>query len=421
MNCCFTVKAQNRDCNKYLIKSDSVLSKSWEKISEAQKYIKAYTICLNDDNSELARQKLENIQNYDAISMSSNGKAGWARSKNEGIIYLVKENFAKTKELDYEGGVWPFFNKTEFRVKNSNLKYGFVDYNGNEIVQCLYDEVDESFDMLFPNLCKVKQGGKYGFIDRAGKVAIPLKYDEISWYFSENLLMVKANGKSGYLNSYGQEVIPLKFDFASRDFSEGLAAVMINSKYGFINTQGEIVIEPKYGNVSEFSEGLALVETEDRSKTGFIDKSGKIAIPIIYQTARNFKNGLAAAVINNKGGYINKQGKTIIPFIYESCANYFTEGLAWVQQNNKFGYIDMSGKQIIDYIYEEALEFYNGLAVVKKNGKYGYIDTKGRTFIDFKFDYAKTFYYPYETAYVEVNKRWFCINKKGEEVECPKF
>jgi len=49
----------------------------------------------------------------------------------------------------------------------------------------------------------------------------------------------------------------------------------MNGKYGFIDKTGKIVIEPKFDAVSEFSEDLAAVRTEN-NLCGFIDKNGNV-------------------------------------------------------------------------------------------------------------------------------------------------
>lgn len=60
-------------------------------------------------------------------------------------------------------------------------------------------------------------------------------------------------------------------------FNDGLARVKIGGKYGFINKNGKKVIDNKYESTSNFSDGLALVMTDEESFE-FIDYDGKIVI-----------------------------------------------------------------------------------------------------------------------------------------------
>ena len=63
------------------------------------------------------------------------------------------------------------------------------------------------------------------------------------------------------------------------------------SKYGFIDKSGKVVIEPQFDGASNFSEGFACVEKDD--KWGFIDKNGKVVIEPQFDDAEPFSEGLA--------------------------------------------------------------------------------------------------------------------------------
>lgn len=60
-------------------------------------------------------------------------------------------------------------------------------------------------------------------------------------------------------------------------FSEGLAAVYKDKKYGYINKKGKYVIEPQYADAGDFSEGIAVVQTED-GEWNFIDQTGAVVV-----------------------------------------------------------------------------------------------------------------------------------------------
>ena len=79
------------------------------------------------------------------------------------------------------------------------------------------------------------------------------------------------------------------------DFSEGLAKVWIGDfytgNYSFINKKGKVVIKPKYDDVGDFSEGLAIVEKSN--KWGFINKKGKEIVKPKYDKVVFFSEGLA--------------------------------------------------------------------------------------------------------------------------------
>ena len=116
-----------------------------------------------------------------------------------------------------------------------------------------------SYSPLIPVLPNDK---KWGFVDYDGNIVIECIYDEVK-PFCEGLAAVKVNGKWGYINDRGRVVIPIQYANAD-SFSEGLAAVnmvqdRLFKRYGFINKEGKLVIGHEFTDVGRFSEGLARV------------------------------------------------------------------------------------------------------------------------------------------------------------------
>lgn len=89
-----------------------------------------------------------------------------------------------------------------------------------------------------------------------------------------------------------------------------------------------------------------------------------------------------------------------------------------------YGFIDMKGDVVIPAIYGGALAFSDGLAAVCKNNKWGYINTKGEIVIPIQYDNYNTSSFINGTASVSLtdtidgtlHKRFFIINKKGEQI-----
>ncbi|MCB0708408.1 MAG: WG repeat-containing protein [Chitinophagaceae bacterium] len=100
-----------------------------------------------------------------------------------------------------------------------------------------------------------------------------------------------------------------------------------NKKYGFKDTKGNIVVQPKYDDVHDFSESMAVVNVGGTryglsnggsyvrgGKWGFIDKTGKEVIKLQYENANSFKNNKAKVTLNSRDFYIDKTGKEIPAF-----------------------------------------------------------------------------------------------------------
>ncbi len=257
------------------------------------------------------------------------------------------------------------------------------------------------------------------------------------------------SNRVGYIDKDGQLVIPFEFDgipsgeggdyLDFNDFSEGLAAVSKNDKYGFINAKGEFVIEPKYDWANSFSDGLAVVSLD--GKSGAIDKAGKTIIPFEYEFLGSFQNGFATAArptndaenYDRKYGLINKQNEVIIPFMYDEMGD-LSESLIAVKKDGKWGYVDTNNKPVIpiNLAYETVNGFSDGLAAVfnyeenSDNYKYGYIDKTGKLIIPMQF---LKVYWDDSEGFIDFNNgiaiisdregRTICIDKKGNQTQCP--
>jgi len=214
----------------------------------------------------------------------------------------------------------------------------------------------------------------HGFMDKTGKIVVgPFESFD-------------AGGKK-----YGGEGGKTAFQF--KPFIEGLAGICFadetpilpeKAKCGFIDKTGKIVIEPKYNQISYFSEGLAAVSVDSdpyTAKFGYIDRTGKQIIEPKFMSKAAFNDGLAVVseLVGKeiKQGYIDKTGKYVIEPKY-TLATSFGDGHAIVENAKKQKVIiDKSGKEgkIIEtesagntsYYYQDSFhnQFYGSYAIEK--------------------------------------------------------
>ncbi|MDR1580363.1 MAG: WG repeat-containing protein [Synergistaceae bacterium] len=106
----------------------------------------------------------------------------------------------------------------------------------------------------------VERDGKYGYIDHEGNVIVEPIYEDSHGHFRGGFVPVKRNGKWGLINRYGKEVIPFEWDDAL-DFSNGRLMLMPNpdnwdsqwlpfaflrkEKCGFVSQNGELIVRSK--------------------------------------------------------------------------------------------------------------------------------------------------------------------------------
>lgn len=137
---------------------------------------------------------------------------------------------------------------------------------------------------------------KWGFVDLNGNEIIDCKFNNVG-SFKEGLAPVCLNQKWGFINKEGFVVISPKFE-AVRQFSEGLAAA--------------------YQEVPNLDSNIK----QKLFKWGFIDLNGKTIIPFIYDGyslsyeefipgCASFKKGLVRVQKGGKGCTINKEGTLI--------------------------------------------------------------------------------------------------------------
>ncbi len=289
----------------------------------------------------------------------------------------------------------------------SGGKWGFVDSNGNTVVDCVYEKVGDFSE----NLAPVYDGEKWGYIDTNGNVVIGFKYSAAE-SFSEGLAAVYNGRNWGFIDASGNVVID--FDYDGRgDCVDGRVAVKKGNNWGFVDKNGDEVIKCEYELIGNFSQGYAKVQSG--GKWGFIDTRGKVVVDIKYDDAWGFAGGLAGVKQGELWGYINKRGDVVIEPVYAEVGE-FSDGYALVKKGDLYGYINKKGETVIDFKYSAATRFNDGLAAVA-TGDVGYIDKNGDVVIDCIYQTGGVFSEGY--ARVKYNDMWGFIDVDGNRVvEC---
>ena len=168
-----------------------------------------------------------------------------------------------------------------------------------------------SIDAFHDGLARFKTSeGKYGYLDVNGDVVIEPIYDGAS-DFNDGIARIKKFGKFGYINTKGKLTIDAIYEEADI-FDSDLARVKSNNIEKYINIEGETVytVTGKEIAIGKISNGFFWVETEKELLSGNIPT-------IIYYT----KDGMAFSVENahNAGekSSFDKWGYAIISFANE--------------------------------------------------------------------------------------------------------
>ena len=122
---------------------------------------------MNEDyTSDLIDSNLE-VKLSDVIVSEVNESVGYikVRENDEDKYYNFRFEERKNSEI--------FTSNTLFLSKNEEGKYGFVDRNGNVVVNYIYDDAREQNDYGYAS---VKQDDLWGAVDSVGNVAIAPSY-----------------------------------------------------------------------------------------------------------------------------------------------------------------------------------------------------------------------------------------------------
>lgn len=198
----------------------------------------------------------------------------------ESGIGIIDGHSCKTLIPPSHGYISPFAGGKA--LCQDNGKWGIVSSSNDVVQAAVFDEMliggkqVRPYDVppqLFKDNIYVRKDSLWGLLNADGKLAVEVKYDSLGlWH--DSLMIAKQNGKYGYVGINGKMATPFLFASAS-DFSEGLAAVQTeDAKYFFIDTTGKMAIKPhKYDRVGKFANGRCQVWHKD--KTWLIDREGK--------------------------------------------------------------------------------------------------------------------------------------------------
>lgn len=264
-------------------------------------------------------------------------------------------------------------------VKMNNGLYGYINHKGDSILKPQYELAKKYSE----NLACVRMKRKFGYINEQGDIVIKPIFRKAG-DFKDGFAKVTTNeGKHTYVKKDGQ-LLNQYFDMCY-PFKDGMGRIEkygsgYGSTYGFVNKNGEIAIEPKYENVGDFYNGLALVKIN--SNFGYINKLGEIAIEPKYYSATKFKEGLAAVRdTESKTKYINTKGEVVLEIDSYYIGYNFSDGLAMFNQKGKkgHGFVNKKGEIVIkpDDRFEAIDNFNEGVARFFTKTETGFINTKG--------------------------------------------
>jgi len=307
-----------------------------------------------------------------------------------------------------------------YSFKDSNGKRGFCDSKGKILIQPTDDEIRSVGDFRF---IKTYYDDFHRVIELVGPgnsliAQLPQGIRLEGEKYCDGLLRVRTDTEdvTGYLDRSGNfQIKPERF-VRGKDFSSGFARVeLIGHGYkmftALINRNGKIVLGPfdeeKGYRVSEFWEGIAVVETE--SGEGILDKSLKYIVPPIYETIRSTNDNVYIAKRDDHWCVLSLKGKELKVFP-KDVTNVRSENADgnWIyavggnpERANEVGYgqspkeskegvMSPAGKILIEPKYDRIVEYADGKAIVGSQNEnrmlLGMVDSAGNILYPFEYE-----------------------------------
>lgn len=237
-------------------------------------------------------------------------------------------------------------------------------------------------------LYRINVGGKYGFINENGDIVIEPQFDEAFFNFKKGEVCFARTGeRRGLINTEGEFVVELdkgiNFVWSYRN---GIACCHgENNRFGIIDINGVIVLPIVYSDITE-DDTTGFIVQDTVGNMGYVNNRGEFIVPCVYNEVKGFGDGLARVKKDDDWMFIDKKGDVIELLECDEILSGFGDNRAFVRQNGSVNMIDRHGKVIKSVDADSVFLFCEGYATFMKNGKYGKLDTNGNVFIEAKFD-----------------------------------
>ena len=280
------------------------------------------------------------------------------------------------------------------RVKGE-LKWGFMDCNGKEVIPCRYDYVYAFSE----GLAQVCLDDERFFINEKGETVFTCREDYEYGHFEDGRCRISDwdGDTRGYVNTKGEVIVPpAAYDDSVEPLSEGLRVhdpYMGDSPCEYFNEKGNIVIPARdlaFYNGNAFQERLASASHTKYGRYGYLDQRGQVVIPFIFTNAFGFDGGMAPVSKEGKWGFIDREGYSLVPFRYLGTSpfqlpQYDDNGVAVVWMEKAMGpdgsftevlcnAIDRSGRLLLPFWYKDIARMEGHLAALGHSGEITWLD-----------------------------------------------
>ena len=379
------------------------------------------------------------IYAYDINDETGEYKTKAINDKNE-TLFTGYDKVEAIENYDSKQNIW--FENNLLRVSNDG-QYGLIDFEGNVVLNCEYDEIT-ALKGVTENLI-VKKDQKIGLVNSKGQSIIKVVYSDIKTLqegSKSEYIIIDETGKMGVISTSGTVILEPQYDEIKYVHSADTYAVKLEDKWKLVNKSAETVLEGYDDFLHVKGDNVIVKESE---KYGIVTLTSEEKIKAEYEDLKYAFSIYYIAKKDGKFGVINVNNETIVPFEYLSM-NYIEQGgfiIADVSEtetsifdnnlakkltgifeeiNTEKGYIRAyidGNYKYYNFKFEEKsssdILTNNTIHLSKKDGKFGFVDKAGQVVVEYIYDDA-TEQNEYGYAAVKKDGLWGVVGKSGELV-----
>jgi hypothetical protein len=343
-----------------------------------------------------------------------------------------------------------FRSKEEVVPAQLEKKWGFINYQGDFIIDPIYDRIEAT---ECSNIWSAFLEKKIDLFDNHGQIASHLLRDQywgdvICYDPEEKLIEIEQCYSTSdesparlILDENGNRIVCEGDCRKIGVFRDGACPVFEKEDSYYINRRGERITDASLQAIGDFRFGKGIVRRE--ALYGYIDNKGNLLTPVHFKYAHGFLDQYAQALtLDGEWIWIDGSGNVVATPLFRengkcglgleawpfqrpeqswSTSREFKEGFCRVELDGKFGFVDTRCRIVVEPRYDEVRDFGGGVAAVKDtSGKWGYVNKAGNVITAPRFDEVRDF--TDELAAVKDDRgKWGYINRTGEITVEPKF
>jgi hypothetical protein len=286
-----------------------------------------------------------------------NDEKVWVENEDYFLLYDLKKN---------QFSITAYYEISDFRdglaLVSEAKGFALIDMKGN----ARFQYTEEVF--RFGDLFLVTFNDSTALVDEENNIILPFNEYEIAGFNSNGLTPFVLKDKLGYLDADGKIVIPARLDvfpnwelFAGFSNGHAKAYNAKTKKYGLIDEKGSWILQPRYNDVSFYSDFIAVQITD---KWEYINLSGQRLNLGVYDRAESFEQGTALVIRSGQQGLINKTGQLVVPIEMRRINRISEDLLRWEDGEGALWFANLDGTLIwpepcerIDIIDDNQIRF----------------------------------------------------------------